>query len=129
MIPVQLQEEVADLEKVGYQIRLNEVGNKIYIQFDNYQLPKDGYTSDVTTLIVWTGIQYPRCAFDMFWVDSNLLLADGRVPYTAEHIESHMGKEWRRFSIHPYQHKQWNPNEDNLRAYLVYVDQRLNHLS
>lgn len=128
MIPVELQEEVADLQKVGYQIRLHEVGNRIYITFDNYPLPKGAYTSDSTTLIVWTGIQYPRCAFDMFWVDSNLLLANGSVPHAASHIENHLGKQWRRFSIHPYNFKAWNPNEDSLTSYLVYVKQRLNHL-
>ncbi|NGF74396.1 hypothetical protein G5B10_00785 [Fluviicola sp. SGL-29] len=128
MIPIQLKEEVADLQKVGYQIQLHEVGNRIYIEFQNFALPI-GYNANSTTLIVWTGNQYPRCAFDMFWVDSGLLLENGTIPHAAAHFESHLGKTWRRYSIHPYNFKPWNPCEDSLTGYLTYINQRLNHLA
>ncbi|MFY0602594.1 MAG: hypothetical protein JXQ93_01495 [Flavobacteriaceae bacterium] len=125
MVPLILMEEIADLEKVGYQIQLQTVGNRIYIIFKDYKLPSF-YNSIATDLLVWTTISYPICAFDMFWVNKSLLLTGNRTPRAAGHIENHLGKQWRRYSIHPYQYKRWNPNEDSLTGYLVYINQRLN---
>lgn len=128
MIPNQLQEEVTSLKKAGYQIQLSEAGNRIYIQFKDFPLP-DGYNIGKTDLLVFTSTAYPSIAFDMFWVNSTLLLDGNRIPKAAQHIENHLGITWRRFSIHPYQHEPWNPSEDNLESFLTYVVQRLNHLS
>lgn len=128
MIPEQLLEEVADLRKVGYQVQLQEVGHLIYILFENFKLPANGYNVDSTTLMVFTANNYPNCAFDMFWVLPELTLKNGGFPH-ASTIDSQIGRSWRRFSIHPYQHVPWNPGVDNLRTYLTYIDQRLNHLS
>lgn len=128
MIPVLLREEVVELQKLGYQIQLIEVGTRVYIQFDDFPLPENGYTISSTTLLVWTGINYPSCAFDMFWVQPELLLMGNRVPTAAAHLENHLGKPWRRFSIHPYQQKPWNPAEDSLEGFLSYIHKRLNHL-
>ena len=128
MIPNQLQEEVTSLKKAGYQIQLTEAGNKVYVKFLDFSLP-DGYTVSTTDLLVFTSTAYPNAAFDMFWVDKELLLNGNRIPKAAQHIETHLGIPWRRFSIHPYQHKPWNPAEDNLEGYLSYVVKRLNHLA
>jgi hypothetical protein len=128
MIPDQLMEEVADLIKVGYQIQLIEAGTKVYVQFKYFALPK-GYNISQTELLVFTSTAYPSAAFDMFWVDENLLLHNNVIPKAANTIETHLGKPWRRFSIHPYQHKPWSPSEDSLEGYLAYVTKRLNHLA
>jgi hypothetical protein len=127
MIPNQLQEEVTSLEKAGYQIQLSEAGNKVYIHFKNFDLPQ-GYNIAKTDLLVFTSTAYPSAAFDMFWVNQELLLDGSRIPKAAQHIEPHIGKTWRRFSIHPYQQHPWNPSEDSLEGYLTYVVKRLNHL-
>lgn len=125
MIPVELQEEVTDLQEVGYQIVTKVENNKVYLIFKNYHLPQGIYTVDTTDLLVWTGVNYPSCAFDMFWVDNHLLLKGGSIPRGAGHIEPHLGVQWRRFSIHPYNHKPWNPGEDSLLGFLSYINKRL----
>ena len=76
--------------------------------------------------MVWTADVYPSSNFDMFWVNNDLLLANNQVPQSAQSIENYLGKSWRRFSIHPYQVKPWNPMEDDLESYLTYIQQRLN---
>ncbi len=128
MIPSLLLEEVANLKKVGYHISLKEEGNQVFIIFRDFILPINGYNQANTDLLIWTGTNYPSCAFDMFWVDENLLLSDNKVPKNAEIIQILCKKKWRRFSIHPYSQRRWNPSKDNLEIYLSYINKRLNHL-
>ncbi len=127
MIPDILINEIVELEKLGYQIETEEIGSRVYIIFKNFQLP-DGFNMRETDLLVWTGVNYPSCAFDMFWVDEKLLLSNGQEPHAANYFEVHCNEKWRRFSIHPYNHKRWDPSEDSLRGYLSYINKRLNHL-
>jgi hypothetical protein len=50
------------------------------------------------------------------------LLANGNVPRSADGIETHLGRQWRRFSWHL---TKWNPASDDLRTYLEFVNSRL----
>ena len=61
----------------------------------------------------------------MFWTEESLTLKNGQTPQSAEVIENHLGKRWRRFSYHPYNNRPWNPAQDNIATYLEYVKQRL----
>ncbi|MFK5878508.1 MAG: E2/UBC family protein [Flavobacteriaceae bacterium] len=126
MVPQLLMEEIASLKKAGYQIQLNEVGERIYIIFKNYVLPKKMYNQKVTDLLVWTTTMYPYIAFDMFWTDKSLKLLGGKIPKAAATIQSFEGEDWRMFSIHPYNHIKWNAFEDGLTTYMTYIVQRLN---
>lgn len=125
MIPSELLIEIASLQKVGYQIEFTLVGSRVYIVFKDYKLPK-GFNMEKTDLLIWTSTSYPSCAFDMFWVDDELFLSNGQIPQAAQLIESHCSINWRRFSIHPYQNKPWNPSEDSLEGFLSYINKRLN---
>ncbi|NDB33311.1 MAG: hypothetical protein EB150_08795 [Nitrososphaeria archaeon] len=124
MIPQELTDDMADL-KESYTFEIVEQDNKAYIVFRNFPLPAGVYNKDCTDLLIFTTKQYPNSNFDMFWVDQDLVLQNGQVPKSAEVIESHLGKNWRRFSYHPYNVKPWNPAQDNAASYLEYVKQRL----
>lgn len=126
MLPDILKEEIASLQEAGYQIQHSIVGNRIIIVFNDYELPVGVFNQQKTDLLVWTTSTYPMTAFDMFWTDEKLLLENSCVPKGAGVLENFLNKNWRRFSIHPYQSKRWNPVEDNLASYLVYINQRLN---
>jgi len=126
MISEILQKEIAHLIEVGFLIEAVEEGNKILIIFKDFKLPKGVFNVVKTDLLVWTTSSYPSSNFDMFWVDKDLLLVNNQTPKNAQHIELFCGKSWRRFSIHPYNAKPWNPLEDSLESYLVYIQQRLN---
>ena len=58
----------------------------------------------------------------MFWADVNLETRDGKIPTKAEKVETHVGKQWRRFSWHP---QGWNPGTGNLRMYLEFINRGL----
>ncbi len=125
MVPRLLMEEVASLEKAGYQIQLTEVGNRIYIVIADYPLPVGKFNRVRSDILVYTTSMYPNIAFDMFWADKDLLLINNSVPKNAGVFEAHLSKNWRRFSIHPFQKKNWNPTTDSLTTYLTYIEQRL----
>lgn len=128
MIPEQLQQEVTELIKAGHLIEMieEERTNRVYIIFRNFKLPNSLYNIPETDLLVFTTRQYPSSCFDMFWVSNNLTLINGGIPQSATSIETYLSVQWRRFSIHPYQAKPWNPNEDSLATYLTCIVQRLN---
>lgn len=126
MIPIQLQQEVTSLNEAGYLIELHEVGTRIYLVFKEYQLPNGNFNCSETDLLIWTSTNYPYSGFDMFWVNEELRLFNNGIPKAANSIENHIGKRWRRFSIHPYQHTPWNPALDNVNSFLAYIKQRLN---
>lgn len=128
MIPEQLQQEVAELIKAGHLIEMEEEESttRVYIIFKGFELLPGQYNVTTTDLMVFTTTQYPSSCFDMFWVDKDLTLANGNIPKSAESIENYLSRQWRRFSIHPYQKKPWNPNEDCMTSYLTCIVQRLN---
>lgn len=125
MIPQQLIEDLKEFAERGYLYEIVESSNKVYVFFKQYPLPEGIFNLDKTDLLVFTTPQYPNSGFDMFWVDENLTLKDGRPPRSAEQFESHLGRRWRRFSIHPYNQKHWNPGEDDISQFMTYVEKRL----
>lgn len=125
MIPQELVNDLQVLKDQGLEYNLSEDTGKVYVVFVSYPLPAEKYNMEKTPLLIFTTPYYPNAAFDMFWVDQNLLLKNGCVPKSAESIESHLGKNWRRFSYHPYNNKRWNPGEDSVINFMSYVQQRL----
>ena len=89
MIPEELLNEIANLQKVGYQIETNLVGQRVYIIFKDFLLPP-GFNLVKTDLLIWTNTNYPSCAFDMFWVNQGLLLSNGVIPKNAQLIQNHI---------------------------------------
>ncbi len=123
-LPPQLETDLNYLREQGFQITCQRNSNTIYIIFDCYPLPR-GWNKKETKLLLISDISYPNSKIDMFWVDTDVLLADGKVPQAGESIENHNGQTWRRFSWHV---KKWNPAVDSVITYLGTVDARLNQL-
>ena len=125
MISQELNRDLEPLRSAGLKFKIIVEDRKTYVWFTGYSLPPALYNKDTTDLLILTLTSYPRAGFDMFWVDPDVLLRDGRTPNGAGVTERHAGKLWRRFSYHPYQDKPWNPFEDNVVSFINYVDQRL----
>ena len=125
MIPEELRQDVAKFNADTPDIEMHEDAGRVYVQFSRYNLPPMIYNKPATDLLVLTTSRYPRAGFDMFWTDPDLTLANGGIPNAAEVIETHLGKQWRRFSYHPYQNRRWNPSEDSLVSFVSYINQRL----
>ena len=125
-LPPQLETDIEFLTSQGFNVtpkREPPSGNQIFIVFSDYPLPK-GWNKASTTLLLITDISYPNSKIDMFWVDPDVRLADGRVPQAGGQ-ENQMGQQWLRFSWHV---QKWNPAVDNLISYLGTVDVRLGQL-
>lgn len=124
MIPEFVIEEVDSLRSLGFDVEIVEADGFWNVIFQKYPLPA-GYTKAATTLLVCLPLSYKNGKPDMFWVEKDTLLANGGVPKNADTIETHVGREWRRFSWHP---QSWNPGTDNLNTYLEFVNHRLSQV-
>lgn len=125
MIPEELVADLKVLGDRGFVYELVENGGRIFILFKDYLLPPKLYNLEKTDLLIFTTPHYPNAGFDMFWVDENLRLNNGGLPKSGESVENYLGRNWRRFSYHPYTAKPWNPSDDNVVTFMGYVDQRL----
>lgn len=125
MIPAVLIQDLKILEDRGFNYEIFEDGSKIYITFKDFPLPSGLYNMNKTDLLIFTTPYYSNAGFDMFWTDKCLKLNNGNTPQCADLIEKYLGKDWRRFSYHPYNSKPWNPSEDDISGFITYVQQRL----
>lgn len=126
-LPPQLEQDLGLLRDRDYKVealRNPPTGNIIYLVFTDYPLPK-GWNKPTTKLLLITDISYPNSKIDMFWVDQDLRLADGRIPQAGGTFETYINQTWHRFSWHV---QKWNPAVDNVISYLGTVDARLRQL-
>ncbi len=121
MIPPFITEEVEELRKAGHALEVVEAEGWFNLVFSSYPLPP-GFNKPRTQLLVKLPLSYRNGKPDMFWVEEDVLLKDGRVPRSADSIEQALGKRWRRFSWHP---QNWNPAADNIATYLEFINRRL----
>jgi hypothetical protein len=113
-----LHQEVVSLRGEGYSVEIVEAEGVVNLVFENYFLPPI-YNKPSTILLLRIPESYPNGNPDMFWTETDLLCVNGQIPNTAETIETHLGKQWRRFSWHP---QGWNPGIGNLSMYLEFVN-------
>ena len=125
MIPDELIKDLEILKEQGYTFEIVEESPKICIVFKDYPLPAGIYNIEKADFLIFTTPHYPNAGFDMFWVDPKLTLKNNAQPKSAETFENHLGKQWRRFSYHPYNTRPWNPSEDSIISFMSYVQQRL----
>ena len=116
-----LTNETERLIQLGYQITTVQENGLTKLIIQEYPLP-DGYSTSTSDLLILIPPSYPNGKPDMFWVNTDVLLENGKVPKKAEVIENHAGKDWRRFSWHL---SKWNPGRDDLSTYLSFIDEGL----
>ena len=121
MIPTKLGDEVKKLQDEGVLVEVSESGGMACVVLRDHPLPPT-YNKPVTDLLLRMPLSYPNGKPDMFWVDTEVSLTDGSVPQRAGTIETHMERQWRRFSWHP---QSWNPATGDLRMFLEFVNCRL----
>lgn len=126
-LPPQLESDLAALRQEGHRVsafREPPTGSQIIVVFEQYRLPK-GWNKSDTRLLIISDISYPNSKLDMFWVDHDVRLADGRIPQAGGTFETYLNQQWHRFSWHV---QKWNPAMDNLVTYLETVNARLRQL-
>jgi hypothetical protein len=97
------------------------------VDFINLILPGTAtgqrFNAPATTVLIRVPRAYPDAGPDMFWTDPALTLGSGAAPQSADQVETHVGRLWRRFSWH--QGVPWNPSLHTLLSYLEFVARRL----
>ena len=116
-----IENEVTNLEKLGFDVRLSNLDGFFCVVIAAYPLPR-GYSQSSSDLLLRIPVSYPNGKPDMFWLEKDVTLEDGSIPEKADVIERYLEKEWRRFSWHP---KCWNPAIDTIETYLEFVNRRL----
>lgn len=126
-LPPQLESDLGILREQGYNVSAHReppTGNQIFVVFEQYPLPK-GWNKPETRLLIIADVSYPNSKLDMFWVDEDVRLFDGRTPQAGGTFENYLNQRWHRFSWHV---QKWNPAVDNLITYLETVKARLRQL-
>jgi len=122
-LPPRLQREIDGLKELSWNIEISEDSDYINLVLINFSL-EEGYSEPVSDLLLRVPRCYPDAGPDMFWVDPKILLDTGQIPQSAENIEIHLEKKWRRFSWHR-QGSSWNPIIDNIHSYVEFIHRRL----
>jgi hypothetical protein len=60
----------------------------------------------------------------MWWFSPPLRFADGRVIPATESMETHLGRQWQRWSRH-FNPGQWNSGIDGLESYIALIRREL----
>lgn len=119
-----LGQDLAQLSRqLGCRIDLLREGVQLGVVVRGFRLPTGLYNKPTTDLLMQTTTQYPASEMDMFWVDEDLVLVDGRMPQGGESVETHFGSRWRRYSWH--RNAPWQPGRDNLVGHFEFAVARL----
>lgn len=106
----------------GVSVQLLEGTPQIYVVLGQVPLPPGAYNIAATDVLFIADQQYPLSSLDMFWVEPQLLRADGSVPQNAEAFEAYAERRWRRFSWHRF--GVWNPNGNGLLDHFAFMQAR-----
>jgi hypothetical protein len=63
---------------------------------------------------------YPDVPPDMWWFDPPVRLANGGSIPATEHIETHLGRAWQRWSRH-FNSGQWKSGIDSLESFMALI--------
>ncbi len=119
----ELQDHAKELtDTTGVPVEIVKEGSRVFVVLGKVRLPSGLFRLGETDVLLITDQQYPLSALDMFWTEVDVVRADGSVPQSAEAIETHLGRQWRRFSWH--RNGIWNPARNGLLDHLAFVESR-----
>ena len=83
-----------------------------------------GFTPATTELMIRIPPQYPMTPLDMWYCNPPVrLAANGQFAVASEVMETHLGRDWQRFSRHL--NGGWRPGVDCLRSYFTFIQREL----
>ncbi len=104
-------------------VELLESPHLIYVVLKGVELPAGAFRASRSDILFQTDYQYPTSALDMFWTELDVVRPDGSVPDNADQVESHAGRDWRRYSWH--RNGIWDPTRNGLLDHLELTLDRL----
>lgn len=117
-----LDSELEELRAIGYTVEVHGDPAGQAVVFKGFKLPST-FSQQATDLLIRIPQNYPHAHPDMFYVEVGVVFTGGRIPRSAEQVESHVGRQWRRFSWHL--NNRWHPGRDSLVTFLGFVEARL----
>jgi hypothetical protein len=102
---------------------VSAAGGHTCVVIKNYPLPP-GLNCRVADLLLRLSAGYPDVPPDMWWFSPAISKADGRPIAATESIESHLGRQWQRWSRH-LPAGAWKSGIDSLESYLALVNREL----
>ena len=119
-----LPKDRASLEAKGLTWEESLEAGFLCVVLKGYPVP-GGLTPNRTDLLVRLPAGYPDAPPDMFWCDPALRLErTNNYPQAADVFETHIQRQWQRFSRH-LAPTLWRPGADDLNSYLRLVDRAL----
>lgn len=111
------------LRHKGFDWELLPVGEEGCLVLKDYAVSASMYDRATTDVLIRIPAQYNNAALDMFYCDPPLKLQSGAYPDRADHFETHIGRNWQRFSRHfP---TPWRAGVDSLPTLLTFVQREL----
>lgn len=121
------QSDIDYLNNRGMPYTVSEEANMTCIVFNGYILP-NGFTRPTADLLLRLSPGFPDVPPDMWWFDPAVGRADGKPIPATEHVESHLGRSWQRWSRH-LSAGQWQPGTDSLESFLALIRRELERRS
>ncbi len=107
--------------QIAHEIRVDS--GMTCVLFPNYALPP-GFDRERSDLLIRLSPGYPDVSPDMWWFDPPVRLANGQALPATEVVETHLGRDWQRWSRH-FDAGQWQSGIDGLESYLALIRREL----
>ena len=98
-------------------------GGMVCVVFNSHKLPA-GYDRSHSDLLLRLNPGYPDVAPDMWWFCPSISRTDGKPIEATNSIESHLGRQWQRWSRH-FKQGQWRSGVDSLETFLALINSDL----
>ncbi len=89
-----------------------------------FDVSAGGFAPALTELMIRIPPQYPMTPLDMWYCDPPIrIAATGQFAVATEVMESHLGRNWQRFSRHL--NGTWRPGLDGIRSFFALIQREL----
>lgn len=102
---------------------VSAAGGVTCVVIRNYPIPA-GLNCRAADLLLRLSAGYPDVQPDMWWFSPAISRSDGRQIAATQSIESHLGRQWQRWSRH-LPAGAWKSGIDSLESYLALVNREL----
>ncbi|MFC5861784.1 E2/UBC family protein [Acidicapsa dinghuensis] len=117
------QSDIDALTARSLEHAVSTAGGITCIVIRNYPIPP-GLNCRVADLLLRLSAGYPDVPPDMWWFSPAIGRPDGRLIAATQQIESHLGRQWQRWSRH-LPAGAWKSGIDSLESYLALVKREL----
>ncbi len=95
-----------------------------FVVVNGFNVAVGGFAPATIELMIRIPQQYPMTPLDMWYCDPPIrIAATGQFAAASEVMESHLGRQWQRFSRHL--NGGWRPGIDSLRSFFALIQREL----